>query len=86
MPLELHRTAPEDNYIEFRVDLNSIYLINGPYIYQNAALSKEPRCDAFINCVISICFYIISASLALWVRGGVFADFVLLSFFQFLRV
>ena len=56
-------------------------MINRSDIYQNAALSKESRCDAFINCVISICFYIISASLALGVRGGVFADFVLLSFF-----
>ena len=44
-------------------------------IYQNAALAKESRWDAFIKCIISI-VYCISASLALEVRGKVYADFV----------
>jgi len=48
------------------------YLINSCDIYQNAVLVKESRCDAFIKFAISLvhCFYIISASLALEVRGG----------------
>ena len=53
-------------------------MINRSDIYQKVALAKKSRCDAFIKCIISIiyCFYIISASLALEVRGrGVYADF-----------
>ena len=52
-------------------------------IYQNAALAKESRRDAFIKCGISI-IYCISASLALEVRGrGDYAVFFVL--FCFLR-
>ena len=51
-------------------------------IYQNAALAKESRRDAFIKCGISI-IYCISASLALEVRGR--GDYAVFFFFCFLE-
>ena len=49
--------------------------MNRSDIYQNTALAKESRCDAFIKCIILI-FHCISASLALEVKGrGLYAVF-----------
>ena len=48
------------------------YLSANRSFYKNAVLAKESKCDAFIKCITSLtnCFYTISASLALEVRGG----------------
>ena len=37
---------------------------------------KNPDVTILLSVCLSICFYIISAFLALGVRGGVYADFV----------